>query len=245
MPPPVTRSATGSPAPGTAPEPRHPHRRDRADPSRHRRPRLLPAQARRIQDATGSTALPQAPDLRRDLPPARGRHPGCGCGPGRALGGVLAIQRGRSVHPGHRLFGEATSRTRNTDATADRSTCEPPHRLGSSLIASTRRSRQGGAPRRTNDLDGDQRRRTLHGAETPLLTQRGTMSVNIGWPRPKHRYAVPHRSTVAGWLTADALGPVIAGSSAQRARKRIGFRDGLGRSLRHKRHFAIERPSAA
>ncbi|MCW2737531.1 MAG: hypothetical protein JWN97_2175, partial [Nocardioides sp.] len=40
--------------------------------------------------------------------------------------------------------------------------------------ASTHRSRQDGAPHRTNDLDGDKRRRTLTGAETPLLTQRGT-----------------------------------------------------------------------
>ncbi len=48
--------------------------------------------------------------------------------------------------------------------------CQPP--------ASTRRSRQGGAPHRTNDLDGDQRRRTLYGTETAALTQRGTRSGN-------------------------------------------------------------------
>jgi hypothetical protein len=41
-----------------------------------------------------------------------------------------------------------------------------------------RRSRQGGAPHRTNDLDGDKRRRTLNGVETAPLTQRGTRS---GW----------------------------------------------------------------
>ena len=33
-------------------------------------------------------------------------------GPGRALGGVTHIQRGRPAHPGHRLFGSATTRTR-------------------------------------------------------------------------------------------------------------------------------------
>jgi hypothetical protein len=90
-------------------EPRHPHRRDRADPPRHRWPRLLPAQARRRQDPDGSAALPEETPLRRRLPPARQR---CHAGrrgrrgePGRALGGVFTIQRGRPVHPGHRLFG--------------------------------------------------------------------------------------------------------------------------------------------
>jgi hypothetical protein len=45
--------------------------------------------------------------------------------------------------------------------------------------ASTHRSRQGGAPDRTSDLDGDKRRRTLTGAETPLLTQRGTGMTHV------------------------------------------------------------------
>src|SRR4051794_24104172 len=44
--------------------------------------------------------------------------------PGRALGGVFAIQRGRPVHPSHRLFGSATSRTRKTDATPGPARCE-------------------------------------------------------------------------------------------------------------------------
>lgn len=48
--------------------------------------------------------------------------------------------------------------------------CEPLRGVGSSLIAPTRRSRQGGAPHWTNDLDGDKRRRTPGGAETALLT---------------------------------------------------------------------------
>ena len=53
-----------------ADEPRHPHRRDRADPPRHARSRLLPPEAGPVQDPDGSAALPQAPDLRCDLPPA-------------------------------------------------------------------------------------------------------------------------------------------------------------------------------
>jgi hypothetical protein len=53
--------------------------------------------------------------------------------------------------------------------------CEPLRGFGSSPIAPTRRSRQGGAPHRTNDLDGDKRRRTLGGAETALLTTEGSL----------------------------------------------------------------------
>jgi transposase len=106
-------------------------------------------------------------------------------GPGGALGGVFAIQRGRPVHPGHRLFGPATSRTRSTDATADPNAREPPRGLGSKPPASTRRSRQGGAPHRTNDPDGDQRRRTLQGADTAPLTQRGTRSGRLNRAAPE------------------------------------------------------------
>jgi hypothetical protein len=36
------------------------------------------------------------------------------------------------------------------------------------------------------------------------------------------RHAVPHRSTLTGWLTVDALIPGIAGGSAQGARKPVG-----------------------
>ena len=83
-------------------------------------------------------------------------------GPGRALGGVFTIQRGRPVHPGHRLFGSATSRTRSHRRYPPTSTAAKTHAgSGSALHATTRRSRQGGAPHRTNDLDGDKRRRTL------------------------------------------------------------------------------------
>ena len=50
-------------------------------------------------------------------------------GPGRALGGVSRIQRGRPAHPGHRLFGSATTRTRSTDATRAIASCEDPTRV--------------------------------------------------------------------------------------------------------------------
>ena len=44
------------------------------DPPRHRRPCLLPAQARRGQDPDGSAAVPEATAVRRRLPPARRRR---------------------------------------------------------------------------------------------------------------------------------------------------------------------------
>ena len=72
--------------------------------------------------------VPQAQDLRRDLPPAaRGRttrrRRGRWHGPGRALRGDSSIQRGRPA-PAHRHFGSATSRTRGEDATPNRLTTE-------------------------------------------------------------------------------------------------------------------------
>ena len=80
-----------------------------------------------------SDPLPQAPDLRRHLSPARRRRrrpPGATRrGPGRALRGVSRIQRGR-LTPAHRHFGSATSRTRTNDATPDR------HRPGRPTIDS-------------------------------------------------------------------------------------------------------------
>jgi transposase len=97
----------------------------------------------------------------------------------RALGGVTHIQRGRPVHPGHRLFGSATARTRSTDATRPTTTPNTPRGLGSPATARARRSRQGGAPHRTNDLDGDKHRRTLNGAENASLTQRGTEKTHV------------------------------------------------------------------
>jgi transposase len=58
-----------------ADEPHDPHRRDQPTAGRQRRPRLLPAQTSRRQEAPRSDPLPQAPDLRCDLPPARHRRP--------------------------------------------------------------------------------------------------------------------------------------------------------------------------
>ena len=72
-----------------ADEPHDPHRRDQPDPPRHRRPRLLPTQTGRGQEATRGDQVSQAQDLRRHLPPApRRRHQARRCGPGRALRGV-------------------------------------------------------------------------------------------------------------------------------------------------------------
>ena len=142
------------------------------------------------QDPQGSTALPEATPVRPRLPPARRRRHTAGRpdagrsgGPGRALGGVSRIQRGRPAHPGHRLFGSATTRTRSTDATRATTDREHPTQPRLPAPAPTRRSRQGGAPHRTNDLDGDKHRRTLQGAETAPLTQRGTRSVRVAAPK--------------------------------------------------------------
>lgn len=98
------------------------------DPPRRRRPRPLPTQASRGQEDSRGGPVPQAQDLRRDLPPtARGRPAGHSRGswhgPGRALRGDSSIQRGRPA-PAHRHFGSATSRTRGEDATPNRLTTE-------------------------------------------------------------------------------------------------------------------------
>ena len=154
-----------------ADEPRPSRGRDRADPPRHRRSRLLPPQARRRQEPDGGAALPQTPTLRRRLPEAGHRRAQRRGEPGRAPGGVTSIQRGRPA-PAHRHFGSATARTRTTDATRPRGPREDHRGLDSQPSATARRSRQGGAPYRTNDLDRDKRRRTLQGAETAPLTVR-------------------------------------------------------------------------
>lgn len=79
-----------------APEPSSAHHGDRSDPPRHRRTGLLPAQARRRQDAHGSPAVPETTALRRGLPAAhRRRHHRAGNGPGRTLGGDYKVQRGQ------------------------------------------------------------------------------------------------------------------------------------------------------
>ena len=61
-----------------------------------------------------------------------GRGPGAARsgGPGRALGGVSRIQRGRPAHPGHRLFGSATTRARSTDATRPALLADTPRSFG-------------------------------------------------------------------------------------------------------------------
>jgi transposase len=78
--------------------PRHPHGRDHPDLAcPQRRPRLLPAEARRRQDPQGSPPVPEAAHQRRHLrPPARRRpHEG----PGRATGEPLCLQGGRAHTP--------------------------------------------------------------------------------------------------------------------------------------------------
>ena len=114
-------------------EPHDAHRRGHSAPPRPRGPGLLPAQTRRREEANGGDALPQARDLRRDLPQARRRcrpshhhtAPARRHGPGRALRGDSRIQRGRPA-PAHRHFGSATSRTRETDATPGTAGSEDP-----------------------------------------------------------------------------------------------------------------------
>src|SRR4051794_35686414 len=98
---------------------------------------------------------------------------GVEAGPGGQSGAVYRIQRGRPVHPGRRLFGSATTRTRSPDATRPTTPSDTTRGLGSPATTPTRRSRQRGAPHRTNDVDGDKRRRTLQGAEAPPLTTEG------------------------------------------------------------------------
>ena len=112
-------------------------------------------------------------------------------GPGRALGGVFTIQRGRPVHPGHRLFGSATSRTRTTDATADPAPLRTPARP---RLPSPPRRRAGAVK-----VERPTGRTTLtatsagahSGAETAPLTQRGTRSGRSSpvqlWGRPALR----------------------------------------------------------
>ena len=201
--------------PGRQPadEPHDPHRRGHPDPPRHPRTDLLPAQAHRGQDPDGGHALPEETHLRRHLPPAaRRRHRRRGCGrqdgPGRAPRGVFRIQRGR-LTPAHRHFGSATSRTRTHDATGRHDPREPPPGIGSPANAPTRRSRQGGAPHRTNDLDGDKRRRTLKGAEPGPLTTEGSRSDagrSRGYGRPPWRCAARRNPRNRGNVCGQRLG---------------------------------------
>jgi hypothetical protein len=75
--------------------------------------------------------------------------------PGRALGGDYEIRRGRP-HPGHRLFGQATSRTRAPDATPAAGYREACSAGDSRHTASTRRryQRPTGRTKLTPTSDG-------------------------------------------------------------------------------------------
>jgi hypothetical protein len=90
----------------------------------------------------------------------------------RALRGDSRIQRGR---PAPHIDISDQPLPVLARSTLPRPACRTaPGRFGSSLTATTRRSRQGGAPHPTNDLDGDKHRHTLPGAETALLTTKGS-----------------------------------------------------------------------
>jgi len=141
---------------------------------RLRRAPVLPPQAPGGQDRQGRTALPQAAPLRPGLSPAPSRRQagrsrrGAAIegGPGRAHGGVYKILRGRPTHPGHRLFGSATTRARSTDATRHPASPNTPGGVGIPAPASAR---------------GDKHRRTLKDADTASLTQRGTEMTHFRW----------------------------------------------------------------
>ena len=127
-------------------------------------------------------------------------------GPGRALRGDSDIQRGRPA-PAHRHFGSATSRTRTHDATGRHGACAPPCGLGSPDRASTRRSRQGAAPHRTNDLDGDKRRCTLQSADPdPLTTEGCLLVVGLGAGGAAHRGERPLLRGIAQSFVARVAG---------------------------------------
>ena len=132
-PPPASRSATGCPGPATARMNHVLHiaaivqiRHDTEGRAYYRRKlaesktpmEALRCLKRRLSDAVYRQLVADANAASAN----RG-------GPGRALGGVFTIQRGRPVHPGHRLFGSATSRTRSHDATRHQDPCEDPRRL--------------------------------------------------------------------------------------------------------------------
>ena len=73
---------------------------------------LLPEQTRRRQKPSRSAALSHTAPVRCRLPPPRARYPPRHHdGPGRTPGSDAEIQRGR-LNPNHRLFGQATPRTR-------------------------------------------------------------------------------------------------------------------------------------
>ena len=136
------------------------------------------------QDPHGSHALPETTDLRRRLPPARRRRATARCernetaaaggwrGPGRALRGALTSSAA-DLHTRTSALRISHFPDPHTDATGRHDRLRTPSRLRLPSHAPARRSRQGGAPHRTNDLDGDKRRRTLQGAESGPLDNRG------------------------------------------------------------------------
>jgi hypothetical protein len=91
------------------------HHGDRRVAQRHRRTRLLPAQARRRQNHHGSPAVPEETAVRHCLPADARRRATASNGPGRTTGGVCSFQRGR-LTPRHRHFGSVSSRTRHQRA---------------------------------------------------------------------------------------------------------------------------------
>src|SRR5215469_16915025 len=115
----LIRSAAAPPAlPRRQPadQPRTAHHGHRPAAQRNRRTRLLRRPQGRREDLDGSHAVPQTTPVQRGLP-ADAPRPAqqTSDGPGRALGDDTQIQRDRP-DPGHRLFGQATSRTRCTSA---------------------------------------------------------------------------------------------------------------------------------
>ena len=111
-----------------------------------------PMEAMRCLRAPVRRRLPAA-GRRRQSAHSKGR-------PGRAPRGVFDVQRGRPV-PGHRPFGSATSRTRTPDATPRPASPRGPGPRRRHPAAARPRC-QRAAPHRTDDVDTDQRRRTLN-----------------------------------------------------------------------------------
>jgi len=94
-----------------------------------------------------------------------------GTGPGGHCG---ATQQSSAVDLPPHIDTSDQPLPRTRDATGHHDPCEPPSGSGSPANAPTRRSRQGAAPHRTNDLDGDKRRRILQRAESGVLTTEGS-----------------------------------------------------------------------
>jgi transposase len=151
-------------------QPRALHRRDRPAPPRHPRPGLLPAQTRRREDPDRSHALPAAAPVRPRRLPATGRR----------RPQPATSEPGR--HPGASLSSSAAGLSPDT-GTSDQPlpgpahpTLPPPRPASQAMtpaaaIPQAARPRcQRAAPHRTNDVDTDQRRRTLKAPGAVPLT---------------------------------------------------------------------------